>query len=214
MARRPKSFGDRLQAAKDMAALYKYTQEVRGTLALLPDFAVDESGMRDSLHDAARLLFQEILLSSGPETGMDYGAIFDVTDVNLSERLKMLRSVEDPVATAHDWLLNLVAALQPETTAFGDEDLFFHLREEVVQFVNPDRVDQVRAFPEPLRGLGLVHLLDQHKARPRTSPVQIEEAESLINTFLDRDANEIGEVMADPNIHTARDVLGWERKQK
>ena len=50
MARRPKSFGERLQAAKDMAALYKHTQEVRGALALLPEFAVDESGMMDSLH--------------------------------------------------------------------------------------------------------------------------------------------------------------------
>ena len=124
MARKAKTFAERLQAAKDMAALYKYTQEVRGALALLPEFAVDESGMMDSLHDAARLLFQEILLSSGPETGMDYGAIFDVTDVNLSERLKMLRSVEDPVATAHDWLLNLVAALEPQMTVPGDSGPF------------------------------------------------------------------------------------------
>ena len=214
MARRPKSFGERLQAAKDMAALYKHTQEVRGALALLPEFAVDESGMMDGLHDAARLLFQEIFLSSGPETAMDYGTIFDVTDVNLSERLKVLRSVEDPIATAHDWLLNLVAALEPEMTVPEEEDLFFHLREEVVQFVNPDTVDQVRGFPEPLRGLGLVHLLDQYKARPGTSPVRIQEADSLITTFLDRDAEEIGEVMADPNIHTARDVLEWGRKQK
>ena len=126
----------------------------------------------------------------------------------------MLRSVEDPVATVHDWLLNLVAALEPETTAPGDEDLFFHLREEVVQFVNPDTVDQVRGFPEPLRGLALVHLLDQYKANPGTSSVRIQEADSLITTFLDRDAEEIGEVMADPNIHTARDVLEWGRKQK
>jgi hypothetical protein len=79
MARKAKTFAERLQAAKDMIALYKYTQEVRGALALLPEFAVDESGMKDSLHDAARLLFQEIFLSSGPETAMDYSAIFDVT---------------------------------------------------------------------------------------------------------------------------------------
>jgi hypothetical protein len=42
--------------------------------------------------------------------------------------------------------------------------LFFHLREEVVQFVNPDTVNEVRGLPEPLRGLALVHLLDQYKA--------------------------------------------------
>jgi hypothetical protein len=59
-----------------------------------------------------------------PETGTDYGSIFDVSDVNLSERLKVLRSVEDPVATAHDWLLNLVAALEPQMTVPGDSGPF------------------------------------------------------------------------------------------
>ena len=44
--------------------------------------------------------------------------------------------------------------------------------------------------------------------------MRIQEADSLITTFLDRDAEEIGEVMADPNIHTAHDVLEWGRKQK
>ena len=46
-----------------------------------------------------------------------YGAIFDVTDVDWSERLKALRSVDDPVATAHERLLNLIAALEVETIA-------------------------------------------------------------------------------------------------
>ena len=46
MARKAKTFAERLQAAKDMIALYKYTQEVRGALALLPEFAVEESGMK------------------------------------------------------------------------------------------------------------------------------------------------------------------------
>jgi hypothetical protein len=83
-----------------------------------------------------------------------------------------------------------------------------------VQFVNPTTVDQVRDFPESLRGLGLVHLLDQYKADPRTSPVRVREAEGWITTFLDRDAKEIAELMADANIHTADDVLDCGRKQK
>ena len=75
-------------------------------------------------------------------------------------------------------------------------------------------MDQVRDFPEPLRGLGLVHLLDQYKAQPRRSPVRIREAEGWITTFLDRDATEIAPIMADANIHTAGDVLDWGRRQR
>jgi hypothetical protein len=127
--------------------------------------------MRDDLDDAARRLFQEILLQSKPETGQNYGLIFDITDIHWSERLKVLRSVTDPVATAHERLLKLIAALEVETIAPGYEDLVFHLREEAVQFVNPTTVDPVRDFPEPLRGLGLVHLLDHYKAQPGRSPV-------------------------------------------
>lgn len=82
-----------------------------------------------------------------------------------------------------------------------------------MQFVNPNTVDQVRGFPKPLQGLGLVHLLDRYKACPGTSPMRIREAESWIGTFLDRDAQEISEVMADFDIHTARDVLAWGRSQ-
>jgi hypothetical protein len=82
-----------------------------------------------------------------------------------------------------------------------------------VQFVNPNTVDQLRGFPKPLQGLGLVHLLDQCKACPGTLPMRIREAESWIGTFLDRDAQEIGEVMANLDIHTTRDVLDWGRNQ-
>jgi hypothetical protein len=214
MARKVPTFGERLQAATDIVALYNQTQELRAVLAFVPEFAVDGSGMMDGLRDAARHLYQEIFLWSKPETADDYGAIFDVTDVNWSEALRTLRAAADPVATAHDRLLTLIASLEVETIAPGYEDLVFHLREEVVQFINPNTVDQVRGFPEALRGLGLVHLLDQYKARPGTSPMRIREAESWIGTFLDRDAKEIAEVMGDLNIHTARDVLGWGRNQE
>jgi len=152
MARKPTTFMERLEAAKDVVVLYNHAQEVRAVLGSLPKFALDESGMRDDLDDAARRLFPEILLQSKPETGQNYGLIFDITDIHWSERLKVLRSVTDPVATAHERLLKLIAALEVETIAPGYEDLVFHLREEAVQFVNPTTVDQVRDFPEPLRG--------------------------------------------------------------
>jgi hypothetical protein len=213
MARRPKSFGERLGTAKDLVALYNQAQEVRAVLALLPEFADDESGIMDSLRDAARHLFQELLLWSKPETADDYGVIFDVTEAKWSERVNALRSAEAPLSAAHDWLLKLVAALDVEI-ASGYEDLVFNLREEVVQLINPQTVDQVRGFPHPLRGLGLVHLLDQYKARPGISQVRVREAEGWITTFLDRDAKEIAEVMDNPNIHTAADLLAWGRKQE
>ena len=123
MARKPTTFMERLEAAKDVIALYHHAQEVRAVLGLLPEFAFDESGMRDGLDDAARRLFQEILLQSKPETGENYGAIFDITDINWSERLKVLRSVADPVATAHERLLKLIAALEVETIAPGYDGL-------------------------------------------------------------------------------------------
>lgn len=214
MARKAQTFGERLQAATDIVALYNHAQEVRAVLALVPEFAVDGSGMMDSLRDACRHLFQEIFLWSKPETAEEYSAIFDVTDVKSSKALETLRAVADPVATAHERLLKLIASLEVETVTSGYEDLVFHLREGVVRFVNPNTVDQVRGFPEPLRGLGLVHLLDRYKTRPGTSPMRIREAESWISTFLDRDAREIVEVMADVNVHTARDVLDWGRNQK
>jgi len=214
MARKPTTFMERLEAAKDVVAFYNHAQEVRAVLGLLPEFAFDESGMRDGLDDAARRLFQEILLQSRPGTAENYGLIFDITDIHWSERLKVLRSVADPVATAHERLLKLIAALEVETIAPGYEDLVFHLREEAVQFVNPTTVDQVRDFPEPLRGLWLVHLLGQYKAQPGRSPVRIREAEGWITTFLDRDATEIAAIMADANIHTAGDVLDWGRRQR
>jgi hypothetical protein len=214
MARKLTTFTERLEAAKDVVALYNHAQEVRAVLDLLLEFAFDGSGMRVGLYDAARQLFQEIFLQGKPETAEDHGAIFDMTDINWSERLNAVRSVADPVASAHERLLKLIAALEVETIAPGYEDLVFHLREEAVQFVNPTTVDQVRDFPAPLRGLGLVHLLDQYKARPGTSPVRIREAEGWITTFLDRDAEEIAAIMADANIHTASDVLDWGRKRK
>ena len=65
-----------------------------------------------------------------------------------------------------------------------------------------------------LQGLRLVHLLDQYKASPRIPPGRIREAESLIFTFLEREAHEIAEVLADSNIHTAVDVVDWGWKQK
>lgn len=213
MARRPKNFGERLETAKDVIALYNHAQEARVVLALLPEFAVDESGMMDSLRDAARRLFQELFTWSKPETAEDYGVIFDVTEAKWSERVKALRFADAPVTAAHDWLLKLIAALDVEI-ASGYEDLVFHLREEVVQLINPHTVDQVRGFPEPLRGLGLVHLLDQYKAHPETSQVRVREAEGWITTFLDRDAKEIADVMDNPNIHTTSDLLAWGRKQE
>jgi hypothetical protein len=105
MARKPTTFMERLEAAKDVVALYNHAQEVRAVLGSLPKFALHESGMRDGLDDAARRLFQEILLQSKPETAENYGLIFDITDIHWSERLKVLRSVADPVATAHERLL-------------------------------------------------------------------------------------------------------------
>ena len=154
---------------------------------------------------------QKILLQSKPETAENYGAIFDITHMNWSERLKALRSVANPIATTRDRLLKFIAILEVETIAPGYEDLIFHLREEAVQFVNPTTVDQVRDFPEPLRGLGLVHLLDQYKAQPGTSPVRIREAE-LDHDIPRPDATEIAAIIADTNIHTAADVLDWGRK--
>lgn len=214
MARKPPTFMERLDTAKDVVALYNHAQEVRTVLDVLVESAFDGSAIRDGLCDAARHLFQEIFLQTKPETTENYRAIFDMIDVNWSEPLKVLRSVADPVATAHGRLLKLIAALEVETIAPGYDDLVFHLREEAVQFVNPATVGQVRGFPESLRGLGLVHLLDQYKADPRTSPVRIREAEGWITTFLDRDAAEIAAIMADADIHTAGDVLDWGRKQK
>jgi hypothetical protein len=67
MARKAETFAERLQAAKDIVALYNHTQEVRAALASGPDFAGDKSGMMDGLCDAARHLFQEIFLRSKPE---------------------------------------------------------------------------------------------------------------------------------------------------
>ena len=140
MARKPATFMERLEAAKDVVALYNHVQEVRAVLGLLPEFAFEKSGMRDGLDDAARHLFQEILLQSKPETVENYDAIFDITDINWSARLKVLRSVADPIATAHERLLKLIAALEVETIAPGYEDLVFHLREEAIQFVNPTSI--------------------------------------------------------------------------
>src|SRR5688572_26710135 len=100
MVRKPTTFMERLQAAKDIVTLYNHAQEVRAVLSLLPEFAFDEPGIREGLYDTARLLFQEILLQSKPETAANYGAIFEIIDIHWSERLKALRSVADPLATA------------------------------------------------------------------------------------------------------------------
>ena len=117
----------------------------------------------------------------------------------------MFRGSGDPVISVDTKKKELVGTFQNKgRTAIvpGYEDLVFHLREEAVQFVNPTTVDQVRDFPEPPHGLGLVHLLDQYKAQLGRSPVQIREANGWITTFLDRDATEIAAIMADTNIHT------------
>ena len=53
MARKPSTFMERLEAAKDVVALYSHAQEVRAVLGILPAFGFDESGMRDGLYDAA-----------------------------------------------------------------------------------------------------------------------------------------------------------------
>jgi hypothetical protein len=131
MARKAETFRERLQSAKDIVALYNRTQEVRAVLALVPDFSTDASGMMDGLCDAARHLFQEIFLWSKPETAENYGAIFDLIDIVRLKPLQALRAAADPVATANDRLLKLIADLDVETIASGYEDLVFHLREEV-----------------------------------------------------------------------------------
>jgi hypothetical protein len=88
---------ERLEAAKDVVALYNHAQGVRAVLGSLPKFALNESGMRDGLDDAARRLFQEILLQSKPETGENYGLIFDITDIHWSERLRWTPRLRQPV---------------------------------------------------------------------------------------------------------------------
>ena len=197
-----------------VVALYDQTQQARAVLVLLPESASDESEIKDRLSDLARYLFSEIVLQAKPLNRDDHDSIFDAIDFDWSERLQALHSLADPVASAHELLLKLLADLEDIEIDSKDLDLVTHLREQVIQFINPATVDQVRKFPRVLQGLGLVHLLDQYKVSQRIPPGRIREAESWIFTFLEREAHEIVGVLADSNIHTAADVVDWGREQK
>ena len=133
-------------------------------VGLLPESASDESEIKDGLSDLARYLFGEIVLQAKPLNRDDHDSIFDAIDFDWSERLRALHSLADPVASAHELLLKLLADLEDIEIDSKDLDLVTHLREQVIQFINPATVDQVREFPRVLQGLGLVHLLDQYKA--------------------------------------------------
>ena len=214
MARKQKTFTERLEEAGGVVSLYDQTQQARAVVGLLPESASDESEIKDGLSDLARYLFGEIVLQAKPLNRDDHDSIFDAIDFDWSERLRALHSPADPVASAHELLLKLLADLEDIEIDSKDLDLITHLREQVIQFINPATVDQVREFPRVLRGLGLVHLLDQYKASPRIPPGRIREAESWIFTFLEPEAHEIAEVLADYSIHTAADVVDWGRKRK
>lgn len=214
MARKQKTFTERLEEAGGVVSLYDQTQQARAVVGLLPESASDESEIKDGLSDLARYLFGEIVLQAKPLNRDDHDGIFDATDFDWSERLRALHSLAAPLASAHELLLKLLADLEDIEIDCKDLDLVTHLREQVIQFINPATVDQVRRFPCVLQGLGLVHLRDQYKVSPRIPPGRIREAESWIFTFLEREAHEIAEVLADSNIHTPADVVDWGRKQK
>lgn len=214
MAGKQKTFSERLEEAGGVVALYDETQQTRAMVGFLPESVFDESGIRDGLSDLARYLFGEIVLQTNPLSPDDLGSLFDATDFDWSERLRAIHSIADPLAGAHELLLKLIADLESVEIASKDLDLVSLLREQVVQFINPAAVDQVRQFPGVLQGLGLVHLLDRYKVSPGLPPGRIRQAESWIFTFLETGADEIAEVLADSGTHTAADVVDWGRKQK
>jgi hypothetical protein len=214
MAHKQLTFTERLKAAGGVVALYDQTQQARAVLALLSESASDESDVKDGLSDLARYLFGEIVLQAKPLNRDDHDGIFDATDFDWSERLRALHSLAAPLASAHALLLKLLADLEAIEIDGKDLDLVTHLREQVIQFINPATVDQVRQFPRALQGLGLVHLLDQYKVSPRIPAGRIQEVEFWIFTFLESEAREIAEVLADSNIRSGADLVDWGRKRK
>ena len=214
MAGKQKTFTERLDEAGGVIALYDQTQQARAVLGFRSGSVFDESDIKDGLSDLARYLFGEIVLQTKPLSPDHLGGVFDAIDFDWSERLRALHSLAAPLASAHELLLKLIADVENLEIDCKDLDLVSHLREQVIQFINPATVDQVRRFPGVLQGLGLVHLLDQYKVSPRIPPGRIREAESWIFTFLEPGAYEIAEVLADSSIHTAADVVDWGRKQK
>src|SRR5664279_4359811 len=154
---------------------------------------------------------QRLCFGLNPSIGMITTASLTQSTSTGPSALQALHSLADPVASAHELLLKLLADLEDIEIDSKDLDLVTQLREQVIQFINPATVDQVREFPRVLQGLGLVHLLDQYKVSPRIPPGRIREAESWIFTFLEREAHEIAEVLAGYSIHTAADVVDGRR---
>lgn len=64
MARKQKTFTERLEEAGGVVSLYDQTQQARAVVGLLPESASDESEIKDGLSDLARYLFSETVLQA------------------------------------------------------------------------------------------------------------------------------------------------------
>lgn len=214
MAIRPKVFPERILEAAGLIALYNDAQQMRALLGLFPEAALGQSDLANGLSSLARYVFVEIVLRTEPLSWDEHASIFDAIDFNWAERLRVIHSDTAPLISAHKRLPMLIADLEAVEIEGKDQDLVCRLREQVVQFIDPNTVDQVRQFPRVLQGLGLVHLLDQYKTSPRLAPGRVQESESWIFTFLNPTADEIAEVMGDSKIHTAADIVDWARRRE